>query len=897
VQGKVIGIFGISRDITARKNTEEQLHDTNLRFEMAAEGAGLGVWDLDLVHNTLSCDARVYQQFGVPVDSGEAPESLWARCLHPEDLALYQSHVDATVRGEHPMDIEFRILRPDAEVRFIKAAGCVYRDAVGTPLRLTGVNLDITERKRAELLLVETSSLLQNVLESASEVSIIATDSQLTIRVFNVGAERLLGYSSSEMVGRETPMLIHDPEEVWARSQELSDEVGHPVLGASVFTEPLSLHQTREWTYVRKDGSRVTVSQVITAMHAADGSIFGYLGVAHDVTRQKQVEQSLRDAMLKAKQASVAKSQFLANMSHEIRTPMNAVMGLSYLLGHTALDEEQAAFLDKIKLASQSLLTLINDVLDLSKIEANEMAIEQVPFDLHTLLRNVSDLMAMQAHAKGLEFLLDWPEDVPDVVTGDATRLQQILTNLLTNAIKFTEQGYVRLVLQRLPAAASDRIRLRFSVRDSGIGIPPAVQARLFVPFVQADASTTRRFGGTGLGLSIVKHLVTLMGGQLGLDSTEGVGSEFWLQLDFDAVAADAAKGHKRQHAVAPGRGLLGLRVLVVDDSEINLEVAKRILALEGALVTLAANGREAIDILRAQPDAVDVVLMDVQMPELDGLSATRIIRQELGLTRLPVIALTAGAMLEEHQQAEAAGMDDFIAKPFDVQHLKRTILRHVSALGGEAQAAPESPVAVAIAGPTQTVWPAIQGVDAQDAHARLGGDWKLFYAMLKRLLREFHATSLAPVDGDIGSLTTLAQRMHKLRGSAGMLGVNAVQQLAGEAEEACAEGQVNKVRQLLRKLDAQMDSLQQSAAPYLDAHDKLVDAAPAESGPPLAPEDLAGLCDLLQQQDMLAIQRFEALAAQLKPLLGPERFARLRDDMNNLQFSDAAQVLGTLRT
>jgi signal transduction histidine kinase len=389
-----------------------------------------------------------------------------------------------------------------------------------------------------------------------------------------------------------------------------------------------------------------------------------------------QYEESLRQATQNAERASSAKSLFLANMSHEIRTPMNAVIGLTYLLEQTELNSEQTGFIAQINVASKSLLAVITDVLDLSKIEAGELMISRVVFNPRHLLNGLLAIMRMQADLKGITLLLELPDALPLALEGDAARLNQILTNLLSNAIKFTEFGGVTLCV-RLLASTSAGSTLSFTVRDTGIGIEPAAQARLFTPFVQADESITRRYGGTGLGLSIINSLATLMGGKVEFASTVGVGSEFCVVLEFDLATAESLAAIQPAPVSRGERPLSGVRVLVVDDYDLNLVVTRRILELAGALVWVANNGRDAYEKLELQPGHFDVVLMDAQMPIMDGYEATRRIRAVLGLLDLPIIALTAGALASERQRAAAAGMHGFIVKPFDASTLISSVMHH----------------------------------------------------------------------------------------------------------------------------------------------------------------------------------------------------------------------------
>jgi PAS domain S-box-containing protein len=877
-----------------------------------------------------------------------------------------------------------------------------------------------TEIGHQEALLKTTA--LQNAILNSANLSIIATDAKGVIQIFNVGAERMLGYTAAEVVNKLTPADLHVPEEIRAHAEALSIEFATPIepgFQSLSYKASHSMADIYQLTKVRKDGSRFPAEVSVTPLRGAAGAIIGYLligtdnsarqqveeerskldqrlrdqhfytrsliesnidalmatdtrgmitdvnkqtealtgctreeligapfknyftdpyraeagikrvlhegkvtnyeltasardgkltvvsynattfydsndslqgvfAAARDITERKHYEESLREATHKAEQANRAKSEFLANMSHEIRTPMNAVIGLSYLLAQTSLDE-QRDFLAKVKLASKSLLVVLNNVLDLSKIEANELIVESAAFSLRSMLKELTDVMAVQAGAKGVAFEIDAPDDLPDALEGDAARLSQVLINLLSNAIKFTERGSVRLHIRQL-AATSTRVTLRFVVQDTGIGIARDVQTRLFAPFAQADASVTRRFGGTGLGLSIVKRLVGLMGGEVTLESTPGVGSEFRVVLDFAVASSEAVAQREVFPAASSEQALLGVRVLVVDDSDINLDVTKRILERLGAQVLLASNGQEAFERIQTEPRAVDVVLMDVQMPVLDGHDATRRIRLELRLADLPIIALTAGALSSERQRAAAAGMDDYIVKPFDPQTLVSSILRQLRPAGRKLRLQPDG--APKTYTPVPTAWPDIEGIDSTDARTRLSDDFDLFRSMLKRLLAEFSHIPIPTVADAPAALAIHTGRMHKLRGSAGMLGAKAIQQLAGEAEAACAAGEIDRAAHLATILATQLQLLSSSAAPVLEAACvEGAEVAPRIGGE-LQPQELTSLVRQLRQKSLSAMDHFSSMSPQLRQVLSKDSFEQVRDHIENLQFDDAVRVL-----
>jgi PAS domain S-box-containing protein len=805
--GKLQGFIKIVRDVTELRDTEAQLRRGNDRLQIAVDAAGIGVWEFDIASHQLTWNDWMYRIYGVARSAAEEPYSLWISSVHPDDRERCQSHIDAALHGEVEFDTEFRILRADGSIRHLKAASRTSRSADGRPLNMVGVNIDVTDQRRNEQRLHQTSSMLRTVLDSASEVSIIAADPDLNISVFNGGAERLLGYTGEELAGRPL-LLLHDEREIRARGAELSGQLKRPVEGGGVLIEPSMLRRALEWTYVCKDGGHASVSLVVTPMHTYEGELLGYVSVAQDVTQQKKYEASLRQATEEAKRANTAKSLFLANMSHEIRTPMNAVIGMTYLLGKTSLTEEQSRFLRQINVASQLLLAVINDVLDLSKIEAGELLIARDPFSPRHLLNGLGSIMTPQAEAKGITLRIVVDGDLPPALAGDAARLNQILSNLLSNAIKFTERGGVTLTVQRL-ASTAGAVKLRFAVRDTGIGIDEEARIRLFLPFVQADESITRRFGGTGLGLSIVTSLTKLLGGTVELDSELGVGSEFRVDLEFPLAAAEALQARRTTPGARDAQALLGVRVLVVDDNDINLQVSKLILEQEGAEVRLAINGSQAIHCLQAQPNGCDVVLMDVQMPVLDGYEATRRIRMELGLVNIPIIALTAGALSSERQRAAAVGMDDFIVKPFDAQTLVSRVMRY----GRRAQVPAAARAAPANTPPQTAIpWPDIEGIDRTAARARWCDDLRLFRSMLERCLDEFADIATPASDDDPSRQAHQRARLHKLKGGAGLLGAMVIHRLAGEAEAACAAGKGTDVERLVGELAARLDGLRTAA-------------------------------------------------------------------------------------
>ncbi|MEM8998032.1 MAG: ATP-binding protein, partial [Acidobacteriota bacterium] len=456
-------------------------------------------------------------------------------------------------------------------------------------------------------------------------------------------------------------------------------------------------------------------AEFVVTRHVRHGELRSLLGIVRDNTLHDKVERDLRAAKETAEAASREKSNFLANVSHEIRTPMNAIIGMTGLLLETDLGAPQLDHVETIRSSCDTLLTLVNDILDFSKIESGKLELENQPFHLTECVTSCMDLVAARAAEKGLELVFDVAGEIPDQVIGDVTRLRQILVNLLTNSVKFTEVGGVRVTLRAerhessaqaikppsalgsgvfespfiarrpkgLPEAESDdeddKVKVEIAVSDSGVGIPEDRIDQIFEAFSQADASTTRRYGGTGLGLAICKHLTALMGGHIEVESELGVGSTFRFtvlagQVGEQASASDpierAASGIDRTLAAK-----LPLRILVADDSVVNQKVARLFLERMGYRADLAANGLEVLEALRRQP--YDVVLMDVQMPELDGLETTRRIVRAIPEGERPrIIAVTAGAMRGDKERCLAAGMDDYVSKPVNAEELQAALMR-----------------------------------------------------------------------------------------------------------------------------------------------------------------------------------------------------------------------------
>ncbi|HZP59258.1 MAG TPA: ATP-binding protein, partial [Opitutaceae bacterium] len=421
----------------------------------------------------------------------------------------------------------------------------------------------------------EVSTLQSGLLHNAN-VAVISVNPAGMILSFNSTAERWLGWSANELIRRETPVILHHSPEIAEQARKLSAELGRTVApDFGVFVEKIRAGRTAmeegEWTYVRKDGSRLPVWVSFTALRDKRGRITGYFSVASDISDRKKAEQALRDAANAAKESVRLKSEFLANMSHEIRTPLNAIIGMTGLLLDTDLSSEQRSFTETVRTSSEALLTVINDILDFSKIEAGQLSFEMIDFDLREPVEGSLELLAEKASAQGLEIAYLIEENVPTQLRGDPGRLRQVLLNLVSNAIKFTERGEVVVRVSR--AAESGRVvTLRFAVIDTGIGISRDAQARLFTPFMQADGSTTRKYGGTGLGLAICKQLVKLMKGEIGVESEPGRGATFWFTVPF-SLQPETAKVVHRPADVA------GARVLVVDDNATNREIFTRQLA------------------------------------------------------------------------------------------------------------------------------------------------------------------------------------------------------------------------------------------------------------------------------------------------------------------------------
>ncbi|HEY1048991.1 MAG TPA: ATP-binding protein, partial [Prosthecobacter sp.] len=640
------------------------------------------------------------------------------------------------------------------------------------------------ERKSAEHQLWQTNALQKAILEGAN-YTIISTAPDGTIVTFNRTAEQKLGHAAEEMIGKQTPAIIHLADEIVARAKELSKELGHVIEpGFETFVAKARLGEIdeREWTYVRKDGSCFPVRLSVTALFNESGQLTGYLGIGSDITAQKLADLELLQAKESAESASRAKSDFLATMSHEIRTPMNGIIGMSSLLLDTELTTMQREMVEAVRHSGDALMTIIEDILDFSKIEARKLDLVEEVFRLDAVIRGVVDLLQHKAAAREIGLMVSIASDVPQSLVGDPGRLRQILMNLVGNGIKFTDEGCISIEVKCLDVSQAEPATIEISVRDTGIGMTPEQQAQLFQAFTQVDSSTTRRFGGTGLGLAICKRLVELMGGKIGVESERFAGSRFWLHLPLrmaptpqaapaeECLADQSAGGSKPAAGIKPA-------LLVVEDNEVNARMAMMMLEKHGYKAEVARDGGEAVD--RFTSGVYDGILMDCHMPRMDGYEATRAIREiEASPTwRRPacrIIAMTANVMTGERERCLEAGMDDYLSKPLRAKPLTEALNR-IQVLEGAASPA-DAPA-----------WSPQEQTTAQEAIQQLADELSVEDAaeLIANWLKDT-PERLLDIDKHMaaGHQTALRRTAHSLKGSSSLFGLNHLHLLCRELEQ-----------------------------------------------------------------------------------------------------------------
>jgi two-component system sensor histidine kinase/response regulator len=789
--------IGTITDITERKELEERLHHATESLNIAQTAAGVATFDFDFRRNTRICSDNFRELLNMPATTSLEDLNQALSRVHPDDFAKVRSAPLETSAAEPSYRCEYRVLLDSGQERWIGEKAKVTRGQSGDVERITGAIVDISDLKRTKEALGSVEIRLERALRGTQD-GLWEIDLLTNVSWYGLRFGELLGYTLDELGSSHEQFinLIH-PED---RERVALSLENHLEYRAVYDLEFRVRHKLGHYEWMRARGQ---------AERAADGTPLRLAGGMQLVTDRKLAEQASLDAKLAAEAANRAKSNFLANLSHEIRTPMNGVIGMSQILAETPLDNTQREYLDIIRGSAKALLSLINGVLDLSKIEADRLELENVNFDLIHLLYETVAATSLQTASKGIELIVSIEADVPAMVCADPGRLRQVVLNLLGNAVKFTHEGHISVHLA-VRQNAQERVSLLLEVTDTGIGIPADRLDRLFKSFSQVDSSTTRHYGGTGLGLSIVKRLAELMGGQVGVRSELGHGSTFWVTIDvgvvheqplrtpvgsgrkilivddipearasldlklklfsFDTVAVGSVDEalERLQHntfdlvladELMPGRGgldllsilrsdaryprlpfillslfgadheaserahqpdavglkpiraallatlvdqvltgktalapstksssqnapiFLGNKILLVEDNPINQRVAQRVLQNLAAEVTIANNGAEALE--RIAASLFDAVLMDCQMPVMDGFTATRRIRElELarGGRRLPIIALTANVMSEDREKCIAAGMDAHLSKPIEPKQMIEALSRFLKA-------------------------------------------------------------------------------------------------------------------------------------------------------------------------------------------------------------------------
>lgn len=665
--GQPVSQSGIVIDIDERKRVEADLKQTHDQLRMAQKVGGIGVFAVATGADEMTVSEEFCTIFGMPVTS-KASLASYAALVLPEDSSA-SSQPEDRATGTTPSETEYRIRRhSDGEIRWIYRRAEFTRDGDGKPLHMVGMVQDITERKAAALLVKESQDYLNLMVESVQDHAIISLDEAGRIVLWNSGAQEIFGHKAQDVLGGHIE-VIFTPE-----------DRAHGAPRMELATAANKTYAGDERWHIRATGERFYASGTMAAMYDDSGRVKGFIKIARDMTAQQKAQEALLEARNAAEAANIAKTEFLANMSHEIRTPMNAIIGLSTILAKSQpLTSRQSDYIRTLSSSADSLLALINDLLDIAKIEARSVELEHIPFSLTRLMQEVTSMMAVQVREKGLTFTGDGDCVEERVFVGDPTRLRQIMINLCSNAIKFTHNGYVHVSITCQPTDRPDIEMICIAVRDSGIGIPADQIDTIFQKFVQADTSINRKYGGTGLGLAITKTLAEIMGGGISVTSEPGVGSTFEVCIPLEIATARAVATTDYSLAATVNSTVeksLRPQVLLVEDYEPNILVAQTFLEDFGYTVDVASNGMEAFDKVKTGNYAA--VLMDVQMHGMNGLDATRAIRtweEQEGRAPARIIGMTAHALSGDRERCLGVGMDDYIAKPFRPEELRRKIV------------------------------------------------------------------------------------------------------------------------------------------------------------------------------------------------------------------------------
>lgn len=642
------------------QSTLQALRDSEERYNLAIAGANDGIWDWNRETDAVFFSPRWKEIIGYEDHEIRNDLEEWQSRIHPDDYAKVMKANDIFLTSDKThFEVEYRLRHKDGDYRWILGRGTCLRNEKGEPFRMAGAHTDITKRKNAERELVNSEAQKQAILDGI-DASIIFLNADFEILWANKHSAKIVGASVQSLLGRKCHSIWYDHDSACE---------GCPAV--RVFSS-----LTPEHAVVHLEDGRV-LDLHSEPVFGQDGELLGVVEIARNITTFIQAQKNAETAQEEAERANRLKSQFLANMSHEIRTPVNGVMGMLQLMKNTQLSEFQDQYVEHAMDSCKRLTKLLSDILDISKVEAGKLTVQAVEFCPQELLFSIHALFSSMAEQNNVRLLFDVDDSIPPVLIGDINRLHQILSNLIGNALKFTEAGDVTIkaTLTEPADQASERCEVQFTISDTGKGIPADLLPHVFEPFTQAGGESQHQ--GAGLGLAIAKRLVDLMGGTMTVQSEPGAGTVFHLLIPFETSAAHSAPTSSTQEIVQETPPSRKTKALVVEDDPINMLTLVKLLELLNIESDEAENGAEALELVKVHN--YDLILMDIQMQVMDGVKATKIIRSDPEFSeksKVPIIALTAYAMAEDRKTFLDAGMDDYLPKPIEMEVLDEAIQR-----------------------------------------------------------------------------------------------------------------------------------------------------------------------------------------------------------------------------